>query len=327
MSKILFVFTQMSLFLSFAAAEPLCGKLFYDQYLPGGIPIGILNKAGTVFIETPRLFLRIRGFQGSVSVTSRMTSENVGGIYYNHLDVGVLHLPLLGKSQFHGLGYATEYKYALIKYGFSKPDTKRIFAQILASNTASLKLHGKLGFKQSIPEKSGDILYFELTREDFHRLEASIDNPESFILPRTTLVREEKLFLQSHEVGTKIFIRRLHLALQFIFKPKPLTGGAADEIKALAQKIQTRANIQSLPKPVLDHFVRLFSYYEGAVRSNFSMHYSLTKYNDIRDTLFAYPEYAEMYRKLASTFADLIFEEAQQRGVLEASTKLRDPSN
>ena len=62
--------------------------------------------------------------------------------YLEHADLGFALLPI-----YEGLGYAFEATYAIMEYGESELDFKKVMAICMETNQRSLQLLSKLGFK------------------------------------------------------------------------------------------------------------------------------------------------------------------------------------
>jgi ribosomal-protein-alanine N-acetyltransferase len=66
---------------------------------------------------------------------------------------------------YQGQGYATEAGAALIAWAFAQPRTRRVFADCLATNSASARVLAKIGLRQ-LPAR-GQYLKWELTATEY----------------------------------------------------------------------------------------------------------------------------------------------------------------
>jgi len=64
--------------------------------------------------------------------------------------------------EYWGRGYATEAARALIEWAFTQPGVKRVTAECLSDNAASIRVLEKAGMRQLAPE--GDMLKWEMLR-------------------------------------------------------------------------------------------------------------------------------------------------------------------
>lgn len=114
-------------------------------------------------VETPRTFIGYAGQReigGLWEIYDKATGKFLGHIDIIKISDGVFEVPIYLKVTGEGIG--SETKLAVMKYLFEKKGAREIVDYISPNNTASIKLHEKLGFvlkKDGIPQtRDGELV-------------------------------------------------------------------------------------------------------------------------------------------------------------------------
>ena len=154
-----YFFYDLLVFMFFALGSCSLNPIFAESFQVGlscegqleGLVRPPLPRRVQVVVETPRLLLvKASNFPDAMvhGIYERQTGLLVGNIVYLKTSPSVLELPLGLFSFAEGLGYATEAKFALMQFAFERNQIQWIEESILSSNTASIKLHEKLGYQK-----------------------------------------------------------------------------------------------------------------------------------------------------------------------------------
>lgn len=86
-----------------------------------------------------------------LAVCLKEDDNYIGNVYLTNIDMvnrtATSHV-LIGEKSYWGKGYASEALKLLLDYAFNERGLHRIAALVLESNTQSIKMHIKLGYKQ-----------------------------------------------------------------------------------------------------------------------------------------------------------------------------------
>lgn len=193
-----------------------CGSIFYDLYLPGKVSVGVVYKKNRIQIETPRTRIMLTpnfSRHQAVALRDRFTHEAIGEIGVQWNMPGQMHLPLYIQFNHQTEGYATEAKYALIKFIFSTTSATSIYEVIPKENVASQALHRKLGFRlaEKSDLESGD---YQLDKIDFLKDDQSVPNQFlEFALPNKKFVKMNLPHLPDESYQLLSFFGAVQLAL------------------------------------------------------------------------------------------------------------------
>lgn len=209
--------TRWLLFLltAFLVAPPLlarsanlnrCQSVFFDKYYPGAVPFKTYQIDGVTYLETARL--QIEFTKHSFEVYEKTSGDHAGHMDYFLREEKTAHLPVYTKEKFHGLGYGSEFRFAVLKWIFLTTDIQRVFAQIAATNEASLSLNKKLGFKET--SHGGNIIYFHLEKEDFLKIDSENFFYGNFTKPRSKLVQTPIPHLNPKDKMTEEKLRQMY---------------------------------------------------------------------------------------------------------------------
>ena len=86
-------------------------------------------------------------------VSDKATDETIGVVYLQHYDETDKSMEsglFFDKKSPKGKGYATEAYRLLAEYAFKTLKLEKLIARVIAYNKASLRLHEKLGYKETI---------------------------------------------------------------------------------------------------------------------------------------------------------------------------------
>lgn len=216
-SLILWFANLVAVNVAYANSSTFCGSLFYDLYLPGPVSIGVLYKKNRIQIETPRTRIMMsRDFSRfqNARVSHRYTNEEVGDIGVRWNAPTEMHLPLSTKPDQYGQGYATEFKFAMMKFVFATTQAESIYAMVSPHNLGIMALHKKLGF-QIIGNPEANHLEFRLTKQDFLKLDADPSlTAADFVRPRQNFAKQKTLHLPDESYQLAGFARELAIALR-----------------------------------------------------------------------------------------------------------------
>lgn len=82
-----------------------------------------------------------------------LENKVIGKIYFSQKDFGSYEIGYTFNGSHHGRGYAYESVKGMMKYAFSALGVRRIFAEINARNTKSIKLAERLGMRKEAEHK------------------------------------------------------------------------------------------------------------------------------------------------------------------------------
>lgn len=149
------------------------------KYLTNGVPGTREDVIGGV----ERTLLYQRKYAGTLGVFTAELSQGREFMGWFHLrprksdldNTRVLELGYRLRRKFWGKGYATEVSLALVDKAFAALDAESVFAQTLASNTASRRVMEKVGmrfeneFIDADNPRLGPAVLYRLIREDWEK--------------------------------------------------------------------------------------------------------------------------------------------------------------
>lgn len=285
-----------------------CESVFFDKYYPGAVPFKTYQIRGVTFLETDRL--QIKASQSNFEVYEKASGREVGHMglfYFKHEPTA--HLPIYTNAEFHGLGYASEFRFAVLKWVFLSTSIKKIFAQIRSDNQASLSLNIKLGFKE-FSRKNG-IVFFHLQKEDFFSIDAQFFLNGDFTKPRSQLLRTPIPNLRASDTSTR------ETLIQLITLVRNQLSGGADFEKLRTQNPLLAEAMKNLKMPKeKKSFDMLFDQIDpNLFKAEFAL--KALKY-------FAEPyrgsesdEFYQSFSKLCSVIENQLFEDAASRQAID----------
>lgn len=145
----------------------------------------ILTDQNVTYFEPYETFTKEACIQEAVNFSNSdeffavvLENKVIGKIYFSKKDFGSYEIGYTFNLEYQGKGYAGESVMGMMKYAFSSLDVRRIFAEVNARNTRSIKLVEKLGFrkeadyKELLPRKENkdifdDFYVYAMLRKEF----------------------------------------------------------------------------------------------------------------------------------------------------------------
>ncbi len=147
------------------------------------------HRSLETLVETPRYYLVKLKKSESIHVFDKVSGtqldDTIEIIDLNNTTIEgpghpepTAHIPIYLKKEARLIGgTGTEVKYALLRYSFEQLGFKKVMAYIRPNNTASIRLHEKLGFK--ILSRTSKEITLELSREDFEAIKSRFQPEET----------------------------------------------------------------------------------------------------------------------------------------------------
>lgn len=145
----------------------------------------ILTDSEVIYFEPYETFTREACVQEAVKFSESeeffaviLNNKVIGKIYFSKKDFGSYEIGYTFNGEYQGKGYAYESVKGMIVYAFSDLDVRRIFAEINARNTKSIRLVQRLGMRKEAehieiyPRKEDenifdDILVYAILKKEF----------------------------------------------------------------------------------------------------------------------------------------------------------------